>query len=104
MFRPSLPLDRTRAARRLYQTQDGIREYEAKNHDYLQQQIGNPDGSEAPNKKYYDPRMPVRAAEEATEARLQQCFSDLNCVSVLGLGDMPPPENVSGPRRGSLPV
>ena len=48
--------------------------------------------------------MPVRAAEEATEARLQQCFSDLNCVSILGLGDMPPPENVSGPRRGSLPV
>ena len=82
----------------------GIRDYEAKYRGYLQTQIGNPDGEAKPNKKYYDPRMPVRSAEEATEARLQQCFSDLNCVSILGLGDMPPPENVSGPRRGSLPV
>ena len=48
---------------------DGIREYEAKNHDYLQQQIGNPDGADKPNKKYYDPRMPLRAAEEATVER-----------------------------------
>lgn len=49
---------------------DGIREYEAKNHDYLQAQIGNPDGADKPNKKYYDPRMPLRAAEEATVERL----------------------------------
>merc|ERR1712196_222155 len=50
---------------------DGIREYEAKNHDYLQAQIGNPDGADKPNKKYYDPRMPLRAAEEATVADRQ---------------------------------
>ena len=49
---------------------DGIREYEAKNHDYLQQQIGNPDGADKPNKKYYDPRMCLRSAEEATVERL----------------------------------
>ena len=54
----------------MYQTQDGIREYEAKNHDYLQQQIGNPDGADKPNKKYYDPRMCLRSAEEATVERL----------------------------------
>ena len=54
----------------LIATQDGIREYEAKNHDYLQAQIGNPDGADKPNKKYYDPRMPLRAAEEATVERL----------------------------------
>ena len=40
---------------------DGIREYEAKNRDYLQGQIGNPEGETKPNKKYYDPRMPLRA-------------------------------------------
>ena len=54
----------------MYNTQDGIREYEAANHDYLQQQIGNPDGADKPNKKYYDPRMCLRSAEEATVERL----------------------------------
>ena len=62
---------------------DGIREYEAKNHDYLQQQIGNPDGADKPNKKYYDPRMPLRAAEEATVERLGKAMEDLKCVNVL---------------------
>jgi len=62
---------------------DGIRSYEAKYHDYLQGQIGNPEGAEKPNKKYYDPRMPLRAAEESMAARLCQAASDLNCVNVL---------------------
>ena len=88
----------------MYNTQDGIREYEAKNHDYLQQQIGNPDGADKPNKKYYDPRMVVRAAEGSTVNRLQQCFEDLLCVGRLGLGEAPEPSNVLGPRRGALPV
>jgi fructose-bisphosphate aldolase class II len=42
---------------------DGIRAYEAKNHDYLQGQIGNPESPDKPNKKYYDPRMSLRSAE-----------------------------------------
>jgi fructose-bisphosphate aldolase class II len=62
---------------------DGIRSYEAKYHDYLQGQIGNPEGPEKPNKKYYDPRMPLRSAEESMAARLCQAASDLNCVNVL---------------------
>jgi len=62
---------------------DGVRAYEAKHHDYLQGQIGNPDGPEIPNKKYYDPRMMLRAGEEAMAARLCQCAEDLNCVNVL---------------------
>jgi fructose-bisphosphate aldolase class II len=62
---------------------DGIRGYEAKNRPYLQAQIGNPDGAEKPNKKYYDPRMSLRAGEEAMAARLIQAASDLNCVNVL---------------------
>jgi len=59
---------------------DGIRGYEAKYHDYLQGQIGNPDGPDAPNKKYYDPRRWLRAAEEAFVTRLKQAFADLNDV------------------------
>jgi len=82
----------------------GIRDYEAKHHDYLQAQIGNPEGEDKPNKKYYDPRMSIRAAEDSTAKRLQQCFEDLLCVGVLGLGEAPEPSNVLGPRRGALPV
>lgn len=62
---------------------DGIRKYEAENHDYLQGQIGNPDGDDKPNKKYYDPRMALRAGEEAMAERLCQAADDLNCVNVL---------------------
>ncbi|PHI20044.1 class II fructose-bisphosphate aldolase [Lewinellaceae bacterium SD302] len=63
---------------------DGVRGYEAKNKDYLQGQIGNPDGEEVPNKKYYDPRKWVRVAEQSFSTRLKQAFEDLNCVDVLG--------------------
>lgn len=62
---------------------DGMREYEAKYHDYLQGQIGNPEGADKPNKKYYDPRMPLRAGEEAMANRLVKAAQDLNCVNVL---------------------
>lgn len=62
---------------------DGIRSYEAKYHDYLQGQIGNPEGPDKPNKKYYDPRMPLREAESFMAKRLVQAAEDLNCVNVL---------------------
>lgn len=62
---------------------DGIRAYEAKNRDYLQAQIGNPEGAEKPNKKYYDPRMSLRAGEEAMAARLVKAMEDLNCINRL---------------------
>ena len=41
----------------------GIKDFEAKYHDYLQTQIGNPEGADKPNKKYYDPREALRAGE-----------------------------------------
>jgi len=63
---------------------NGIREYEAKYHDYLQGQIGNPEGETKPNKKYYDPRMALRAGEESMAARLGEAMEDLNCINVLG--------------------
>ena len=59
---------------------NGIREYEKYYHDYLQGQIGNPDGEEKPNKGYYDPRKWLRAAEESMIERLEQAFADLNCI------------------------
>ncbi len=62
---------------------DGVREYEAKHHDYLQAQIGNPEGDDKPNKKYYDPRKFLRAGEEAMVKRLELAFKALNCVDVL---------------------
>jgi fructose-bisphosphate aldolase class II len=59
---------------------DGVRAYDAKNHDYLQGQIGNPKGPDAPNKKYYDPRVWLGAAEDSATKRLLTSFEDLNCV------------------------
>jgi len=61
---------------------DGVREYEAKNHDYLQGQIGNPEGADSPNKKYYDPRVWLRKGEEAFVTRLKQAFQELNAIDV----------------------
>ena len=62
---------------------DGVRAFEAKNHDYLQGQIGNPEGEEKPNKKYYDPRVWLRKGEESLIARLQVAFEDLNAINSL---------------------
>lgn len=59
----------------------GVRDYAAKYHDYLQAQIGNPEGDDKPNKKYYDPRKWLRAGEVALVARLQEAFEDLNALN-----------------------
>lgn len=59
---------------------DGVRAYEKKHHDYLQGQIGNPDGEDSPNKKFYDPRKWLRAGEDSFVARLVSSFEDLNCL------------------------
>jgi fructose-bisphosphate aldolase class II len=59
---------------------DGVRTYEAKHRDYLQGQIGNPDGAEKPNKKYYDPRKWLREGEVSMKDRLVVAFNDLNAV------------------------
>ena len=64
-------------------TWDGIREFEAKNHDYLQGQIGNPDGEDKPNKKFYDPRAWLREGEKSLIQRMKVAFEDLNCIDTL---------------------
>ena len=83
---------------------EGIKDFEAKYHDYLQTQIGNPEGPDKPNKKFYDPRECLRAAEKRTVERLGQSFEDLKCQNILGLGKVEEAANVLGPRRGGLPV
>ncbi len=60
---------------------NGVRKYEAQWHDYLQAQIGNPEGDDKPNKKKYDPRVWTRAGEVSMEERLQIAFEDLNCIN-----------------------
>lgn len=62
---------------------DGIRAYEASKHEYLQGQIGNPEGEDKPNKKYYDPRKWLREGEKAMISRLKKAYEDLNCIGVL---------------------
>ena len=61
----------------------GIRDYFKTNEDYLRSQIGNSDGNDIPNKKYYDPRVWLRKAEESFISRLTQAFKDLNNVNTL---------------------
>ena len=60
---------------------DGVRGYVEKYNSYLQGQIGNPEGEDKPNKKYYDPRKWLRAGEEEVKTRLLQAYSDLNCMN-----------------------
>lgn len=60
---------------------DGVRHYVEKYHDYLQGQIGNPEGEDQPNKKYYDPRKWLRAGQESLVKRVEQAFTDLNALN-----------------------
>lgn len=62
---------------------EGIRDYMVSNIDYLKTQIGNPEGADSPNKKYYDPRKWVREGELTFITRLEQAFADLNNVNTL---------------------
>ncbi|MGL4768376.1 MAG: class II fructose-bisphosphate aldolase [Formosimonas sp.] len=61
----------------------GILNYYGAHQGYLHSQLGNPDGDDKPNKKYYDPRVWLRKGEESMVARLLQAFSELNAVNVL---------------------
>ncbi len=61
----------------------GVRDYVQDKKEYLQSQIGNPDGDDIPNKKYYDPRVWLRKGEDTFVARLKKAFEDLNNVDTL---------------------
>ncbi len=61
-------------------TWEGILDFYKKNEAYLQTQLGNPDGADKPNKKFYDPRAWLRKGQETLVARLEKAFEDLNCI------------------------
>ena len=62
---------------------EGIRDYIYEKIEYLKNQIGNPEGKDQPNKKYYDPRKWLRLGEETFKLRLKKAFRDLNNINTL---------------------
>jgi fructose-bisphosphate aldolase, class II len=60
---------------------EGIHNFYNSKKDYLQGQLGNPEGADSPNKKYYDPRVWLRKSEESVIKRLKIAFEDLNCIN-----------------------
>lgn len=62
---------------------DGLRLFYKKHEGYLQGQVGNPEGEDKPNKKYYDPRVWVRAAEETMIKRAQESLTTLGKISTM---------------------
>jgi fructose-bisphosphate aldolase, class II len=60
---------------------EGVMKYYKKNQGFLQGQIGNPEGDDKPNKKFYDPRAWLRDGEKSVVERLKVAFLDLNCVN-----------------------
>lgn len=66
-----------------YAFMTGIRDYMNEYGAYLKGQIGNPDGDDKPNKKYYDPRKWLREGEGTFKTRLKQAFADLNNIDTL---------------------
>jgi len=63
---------------------EGVLDYYNANEAYLQTQLGNPEGPDAPNKKYYDPRRWLRASEESFVARMVRACEELNNINTLG--------------------
>lgn len=60
---------------------EGVKDYYEAKKGYLQTQIGNPEGDDKPNKKFYDPRVWLRKGEETFVKRLRSAFEDLNCLN-----------------------
>jgi fructose-bisphosphate aldolase, class II len=60
---------------------EGILHYYNNKKEYLQGQLGNPDGEDKPNKKFYDPRVWLRESEKSFVKRLKQAYEDLNCLN-----------------------
>jgi len=59
---------------------NGVKGYVEKYHDYLQSQIGNPEGEDKPNKKYYDPRKWLREGEKSMKERVIRAYKDLRAI------------------------
>lgn len=74
---------------------DGLRKFEAEKRDFLQGQIGNPTGADKPNKKFYDPRVWTRKAEESMIERIKLAMERLGCVGKY---------TATVPEPGSVPM
>ncbi|EIW55404.1 fructose-bisphosphate aldolase [Trametes versicolor FP-101664 SS1] len=61
----------------------GIRDFVQNKSGYLQSQVGNPEGADKPNKKYYDPRVWVREGEKTLVARVKEACTDLGNINRL---------------------
>ncbi|MDR1758802.1 MAG: class II fructose-bisphosphate aldolase [Bacteroidales bacterium] len=59
---------------------EGVMNYYKTHEAYLQSQIGNPEGADSPNKKYYDPRSFLRSGELSVVERLKIAFQNLNAL------------------------
>ena len=66
-----------------YAFTEGVRDYVLNKREYISSQIGNPEGEDIPNKKYYDPRVWLREGEKNFKNRLQKAFEDLNNINTL---------------------
>ena len=59
----------------------GVKNYYEKYKDYMQSQIGNPEGEDKPNKKYYDPRKWLREGQKSLVKRVELAFENLNAIN-----------------------
>lgn len=83
---------------------DGLRKFEAEKREYLQGQIGNPSGADKPNKKFYDPRVWVRKAEESMVARVGVSMDKLGSVGTYPASSEPGSPQLGSPKKGISPV
>jgi fructose-bisphosphate aldolase class II len=84
---------------------DGLRNFEKEKHDFLQGQIGNPTGADKPNKKFYDPRVWVRKAEESMATRVVTSCEKLLCEGTYEpTVDEPGYPQIGTPKKGPSPV
>jgi fructose-bisphosphate aldolase class II len=84
---------------------DGLRAFEKEKRAYLQGQIGNPDGPDKPNKKYYDPRVWVRKAEESMCKRVMVSMDKLSCTGTYNpTEDEPGYPQLGTPKMTASPI
>lgn len=81
---------------------DGLRQFEADKRDYLQGQIGNPAGPDAPNKKYYDPRVWIRKAEESMVARVGVSMEKLGSIDKYPASSEPGSAQIGDIKKGCI--
>lgn len=83
---------------------NGLRNFESDKHDYLQHQIGNPDGSDKPNKKYYDPRVWIRKAEESMKERVGISMEKLGSVGTYPASSEPGAAQLGNGKKTISPI